>query len=248
MPPYYSREYSHNYSNVSVSVKVAPWTDVAPQGQQQQRESHATSSVRYRVVAMIQTDVSSRAETSRHPYTVVQVERRKDRKGSYSSYSSTILIGNLVDEEHEHALFFTGNTCPHQGLWCSNCWAEDMVYTSNPKGGVLIPPSMFGRYFSRLRALEPCWNCSRSFVPFLSEHISVPAPTYVFSTIRNKGLQSAVERELLPFGITAFEHVRPYTITAPTEFSMEIVSCAMAPRRVSRLLDMYGFEGLEELF
>jgi hypothetical protein len=195
---------------------------------------------RYRKVGSIETDVTDGVDTRRCHYSVIQVERRKDLFNEISYYESELLIGNFVDALHERDIFLTTR---HEGLWCSNCWAKDPIMSINEQGGMIFRPAFRGYPIGSLNHFWPCWYCRKRVVVYEDDTHGV----FLFSSIRNRTLQRTVETQFLQHGIIVAERYRSYTIRAPMEFCMEIVSKALAPPRIERLINTYGIDILESL-
>lgn len=240
VPHRHSRALGTRYELQSVRLMVAPWKTI-----------HGTwQTISHRLVASARVRTFSKEEDDyvEYDYMVVQVEERSTEDNPDSSYRSHLLIGSLVDEIHEKEIMARAGV---EGLWCMNCFADDMY--SNGSGGVGVPHWMMARYFSTIQRLPACGCCGghfRAFVPDPTRDpfIAVPSHTLLFSSIQNHALQVQVQEALAPHGIVTARRFRSEDTAFTEEQKEAIVAAAMHPRRIQAILTASGFEGLLEAF
>ncbi len=178
-----------------------------------------------------------------HIYTIIHLEERVNI-GLYSAYRSKLLIGELVDTVHEQELFHRHPAS--QGLWCANCWKDDLYETS--RGGVTISHTLFGGYMAHLHYLDACPCCGSSYKAFDVETRRDDDEAYVFSTVLNEKLQVQVEAFVLSKGILTFSHLRHDDDAFTEAQTEELVAAAMAPARVGPLIRAYGIRAVGAIF
>jgi hypothetical protein len=232
-----SRSYSLEYTIAELKTLIGPWKI---------RDIDASRTQAHRLIGTLMAAVKSKGAAAAPttssplltPLSIVQVEERS-YVGTESTYQSRILIGSYVNPEHEPTLFDGSRTC--QGLWCSSCWADDIYSSGN--GGVLIPSFMEYRYFSSVQSLVGCDICKSRFRVFGTKTIPLEnGCAYLFSSILNKKLQKEVEAVYFPLGITTMHVMRPGGHSLTPEECQAIVAESMTPKRISSLIEKYGFE------
>lgn len=227
-PTHFNRDYQLRYTDIAVlHFPSGPW---------KQAPEYAGTQTRFRVVGQVTTRVHTSTSSAVHTYTIVHVETRTDFGIEQSSYESRLHIGNLVDAEHAADLF-DSRTHNRQGLWCADCWRDDIY--GNGAGAVEIPKYfMGGRYYSKLEYLDRCICCGKHYTPF-GDAPRDPEHLYLFSSIRNAELMAAVTDAFLPRGIL----VGRWSVTPEPrseEFKEQLVAEAMAPARIGARLEAYG--------
>lgn len=182
---------------------------------------------------------------TKHVYSIVHIEKRSNI-GLYSSYHSRILIGELVDDDTEIELFFKNGTNQNH-LWCWNCWKDDMY--GNDTGGVRIPHHFFASYMARLSNMSPCEGCGNTFRVFDAADSLEEGESYVFKSVKSTELKAAVEAFYIQRGGPATAiYVRSVHDTFTTEEKEELVTEAMAPHRVEKLIKEHGISIMSQIF
>jgi hypothetical protein len=161
-----------------------------------------------------------------------------------STYTSQILIGGLVDDDHVAELI-TLDSSSLQGLWCTGCFTDD-VYGSG-RGAVTIPLWMRRRYFSALRILPACITCGLKPQVFRTDEPKEEGHTHLFSSVCNTELQSWVEAELAPHGIAPAALTWMPGPASSTPFQEELVATAFCPERAARIVELGGKAALRDL-
>lgn len=230
------RDHTAKYAIRRFKITVGPWKTFTTQ---------YDGEFSHRVLGTLEVDVSTPSTLRTLEFlTVVQREERNSSTPTHSIYKSDILIGNLVNAEHERETFLATPSL-HEGLWCSSCFADSMY--ADQTGGVKIPFHFIGRYFGSLQAMEPCTTCGKKLREFEAGTVRPDTETHVFSTVCNAKLQADVEARLASMGITSACQGR-YDEEMPKELLHDITAGAMAPARVSAILEAHGFEGLDNTF
>lgn len=106
-----------------------------------------------------------------------------------------IVIGQICG--YLHLTDYRANERGWEGLWCMNCWADRPEKPG--MGGVIIPFYMLYRYYEQhiIDVLPPCQACNAKFVVWDPLHELKTNEAFLFSTIKNPGLQSEVERQIM---------------------------------------------------
>lgn len=176
-------------------------------------------------------------------YTVVQVENRVSF-GLYSRYESRILVGSYIDEEADEQGL--ASKLDGVGLWCSNCWTDDMY--GNGTGGISFPAFMRGRYYGKLGHHPGCASCEARLVPFGNGPRLADANAYVFGAVQSPVLKRAVAEVFLPLGIAEVRTARDEDTVLSAEQKEAIVAAAMAPARLAQLIERHGIERAAAVF
>jgi hypothetical protein len=187
-----------DYINPVLTPIMGPWIKLPVR-------PYLGDEVRYRLVAKLYVRAQRNGvptDTMAQDLLVLQVERRNAGLLDIytSAYTSQILIGGLVDEEHAAELF-DHESQSIQGLWCAECFTDDIY--GNARGAVEIPYWMKGRYFSEMRGLPVCGTCGCQPQQFRTETPKEAKHAHLFSSVCNMELQEWVEEALTPQGIAA---------------------------------------------
>jgi hypothetical protein len=165
-----------------------------------------------------------------------------------SLYRSTIFVGSFVGEAEGPHLF---DTASRADLWCANCWSSSPV--DEERGGVQIAYFMRGRYFSRVSSLPPCSRCVHSFLT--AEEIAAPTKARSYATTclfdaaaAGPEIVAAVTAALFSHGIVAGTFYRPTDLRLTEEQRRSVITGAMHPKHMNRMLEVGGFEALDEVF
>jgi hypothetical protein len=188
------------------------------------------------------------------PYAIVQRELREFGMADYedtaddSLYKSALLVGRFVGDAEGPSLF---DRASRADLWCSNCWSSSAA--DDNQGGAQIPYFMRCRYFSKVSSLPPCSRCAHSFLT--AEEIATPTKARSYATTclfdaaaAGPEIVAAVTAALCSYGISADTFYRPTGLRLTEEQRRSVITGAMHPKHMGRMLEAGGFEALDEVF
>ena len=176
-------------------------------------------------------------------FRVAVVENRANGAAA-SSYRRHVVLGSRCGLLHTPQI--NARTKGAESLWCTNCWSD--CAAGDGVGGVVLPFYLYYRHYDDhvIGQMPNCAHCNKKFQVWEADVPLRPDHAYLFSGIRNAGLQRAVEERLGEMGVagfTAAERSRAVRLDAETHEGLAMA--VMEPDRLARMAERAGLDFID---
>lgn len=174
-------------------------------------------------------------------YFRIAVVENRTNGADASSYRRHVVLGSRCGILHTPHI--NARTAGAESLWCTNCWSDRA--DGSGLGAAVIPFYLYYRHYDDhvIGHMPNCASCGKKFQVWDADEPLQEGSAYLYSGIRNEGLQRAVEARLAEMGVPGFVAAeRPKDREISAEVHEGLAMAVMEPGRLERMANAAGLE------